>query len=166
MSKTSLRWAPVAMFSLISQKMAELSAFSFFSIPVTLHILQKLKCMFWHVLKVAQKKNKWHHWISEVQLHLRDTFLLLLVTFKIWPFLTWPWPDLYFSLLKMPSDSQADTIIELFTSADFDLTCDVNGDLDDDVNKIRFCSTVLAGLSNDGWILKIGPVVSKIGGGL
>ena len=74
--------------------------------------LQKYKCMFWHVLKVAQE-NKWYHWISELKLHLIDTFLLLLVAFKTWPFLTWPWPDLQFSLLKMSSDNQMDTIIEL-----------------------------------------------------
>ena len=37
MSKTFSRWAPVANLSFISQKMAELSAFSFFSIPVTLY---------------------------------------------------------------------------------------------------------------------------------
>ena len=32
MSKTFSRWAPVAILSLVSQKMADLSAFSFFSI--------------------------------------------------------------------------------------------------------------------------------------
>ena len=46
---------------------------------------------------------------------------------------------------------------------DFDLTCDVIGD--HEVNEIRFRSTVLAGLSNAVWVLKIGPVVSEIGGG-
>ena len=46
---------------------------------------------------------------------------------------------------------------------DFDLTCDVIGDLE--VNEIRFRSTVLAGLSNAACILKIGPVLSEIGGG-
>ena len=48
-------------------------------------ILQKFKSMFWHVLKVAQE-HKWCHWISELKLHLVDTFLLLLVTFKTWLF--------------------------------------------------------------------------------
>ena len=46
----------------------------------------------------------------------------------------------------------------------FDLTCDVIGDLE--VNKVRFRSTVLAGLSNAVWILKIGPEVSEIEGGI
>ena len=46
---------------------------------------------------------------------------------------------------------------------DFDLTCDVIGDLE--VNEIRFHSTVLTGLSNAVGILKKGPVVSEIGGG-
>ena len=31
--------------------------------------------MFWHVLKVAQE-NKWYHWISELKLHLIDTFFI------------------------------------------------------------------------------------------
>ena len=47
---------------------------------------------------------------------------------------------------------------------DFDLTCDVIGDLE--VNEIRFRLTVLAGLSKTVSISKIGPVVSEIGGGL
>ena len=47
---------------------------------------------------------------------------------------------------------------------DFDLTCDVIGDLE--VNVIKFRSTDLQWLSNAVWILKIGPVVSEIGGGL
>ena len=46
----------------------------------------------------------------------------------------------------------------------FDLTCDVIGD--PAVNKIKFRATTLAGLSSAVWILKIGPVVSEIGGGL
>ena len=45
---------------------------------------------------------------------------------------------------------------------DFDLTFDIS---DLEVNKIRFRSTVLAGLSNTVWIWKIGPVASEIGGG-
>ena len=47
----------------------------------------------------------------------------------------------------------------------FDLTCDVNGDLE--VNKIRFCSTVFPGLSDAVSVLTIGPVVSELerGGG-
>ena len=44
----------------------------------------------------------------------------------------------------------------------FDLTCDIVGD--HEVNKIKFCSTTLAGLSNTVLILKIGPVVLEIGG--
>ena len=43
------------------------------------------------------------------------------------------------------------------------LTCDVIGD--PEVSKIKFPSTTLAGLSNTVWILKIGSVVSEIGGG-
>ena len=46
----------------------------------------------------------------------------------------------------------------------FDLTCDVIGD--SEVNNIEFPPTTLAGLSNTVLILKIGPVVSEIGGGL
>ena len=46
---------------------------------------------------------------------------------------------------------------------DFDLAYDVVGDLE--VNEIRLRSTVLAGLSNVVWILKIEPVVSEKGGG-
>ena len=76
-------------------------------------ILHTFNCMFWHDLKVAQE-NKWCHWISELKLHLINTLLLLLVTFKIRPFFTRPWPDLQFSLLKMPLDSKTDTIIELW----------------------------------------------------
>ena len=46
----------------------------------------------------------------------------------------------------------------------FDLTCDVTGD--PEANKNKFRSTALAGLSYTVWILKIGPVVSEIGGEL
>ena len=46
----------------------------------------------------------------------------------------------------------------------FDLTCEVISD--HKFNKIKFCSTTLAGLSNAVLILKIGTVVLEIGGGL
>ena len=77
----SSRWATIAILSLISQKMTELSVFFIFQY-ISYIILQKFKCMFWHVLKVAQE-NKWYHWTSVLKLHLTDTFLLLLVIFKI-----------------------------------------------------------------------------------
>ena len=44
----------------------------------------------------------------------------------------------------------------------FDVACDVIRD--PEVNKIKFRSTTLAGLSNAAWILKIGPVASEMGG--
>ena len=42
------------------------------------------------------------------------------------------------------------------------MTHDIIGD--PQVNKVRFRQTNLAGLPNAVWILKIGPVVSEIGG--
>ena len=47
---------------------------------------------------------------------------------------------------------------------DFNLTCDVIGDLE--VNKIRFRSSFFPQLSTAVLILKTGPVVSEIGEGL
>ena len=49
---------------------------------VTLYLLQKFKCMFWHVLKVAQE-NKWYHWISELKLHLINIFFIAFGFLKI-----------------------------------------------------------------------------------
>ena len=56
MSKTFSRLAPVRNFSLLSQKMAELSAFSFFSIPVTLYFKNSNAC-FGMFLKSRKKTN-------------------------------------------------------------------------------------------------------------
>ena len=71
MPKTFSRRAPVAKFSLIYLKMADLSALFIFQYTGYM-ILHKFKCMFWHVLNIAQE-NKWCHWISELKLHLIDT---------------------------------------------------------------------------------------------
>ena len=69
------------------------------------------------------------------------------------------WPrSVLFSDRQSPKCKHAPYI----NNFEFDLTCDVIGDLE--VNKIRFRSTVLPGLSKAVWILKIGPVVSEIGG--
>ena len=46
----------------------------------------------------------------------------------------------------------------------FDLTCDVIGDLRVKFYQIRLSLTCLAGLSKAASILKIDPVVSEIGG--
>ena len=59
--------------------------------------------------------------------------------------------------------AQSVNMLHIVNNFDFDLTCDVIGDLE--VNEIRFRSTVLAGLSNAVLILNIRPVVSEIGGG-
>ena len=76
MSKTFSRRDPVANFSLISRKMAELFSIHFFIFHYTgFTILQKFKCMFWDVLKVALE-NECYHWIPELKLHLIDTFLI------------------------------------------------------------------------------------------
>ena len=106
-----------------------------------------------------------------------------------WPFLPgdlrWPWPPLW-------SQSTANDTYEcwrhypwrivVFVCAyhrnfarrchqarnvehfDVDLTCDVTRD--PEVNKICFPSTVFPGLSDAAWIVRIGPVVSEIRGGL
>ena len=94
-----------ANFSLIYQKMDELSAFSFFSMPVTLYYKNSNACLGMFTRKQMVSLDFWAQTAS--------AFQMLLVTFEIWTFLTWPWPNLQFSLLKMPSDSQTDTIIEL-----------------------------------------------------
>ena len=82
-SKIFSSLAFVANFSLISQQMVELSSFSFFSILVTLYYKKNQM----HVLACSKSRTrkKWYHWISELNLHLIDTFLLLLVIFNLRP---------------------------------------------------------------------------------
>ena len=44
----------------------------------------------------------------------RYLFLSTFVNLKIWPFLTWPWPDLRWKLLKTASDDQTNVTIEFY----------------------------------------------------
>ena len=68
-----LKVSPCSKFHL-DIKMTVIRIFIFqytgYIIPTT-----KFKCMFWHVLNVAQE-NKWYHWISELKLHLTDAFFV------------------------------------------------------------------------------------------
>ena len=41
-------------------------------------------------------------------------FLSTFRNLKIWPFLTWPWPDLRWKLLKTASDNQTNVAIEFY----------------------------------------------------
>ena len=41
-------------------------------------------------------------------------FLSTFINLKIWPFLTWPWPDLRWKLLKTASDDQTNVAIEFY----------------------------------------------------
>ena len=112
------------------------------------------------------------------------------MNFFVWPFylVIWDDIDLYYGhkaqemLLTNASDTiHADSLalfalnIEITITRrchqarnvkhfDFDLTCDVTGDLE--VIKICFPLTVSPGLSNAAWICRVGPVVSEIRGGL
>ena len=41
-------------------------------------------------------------------------FLSTFINLKIWPFLTWPWPDLRWKLLKTVSDDHTNVTIEFY----------------------------------------------------
>ena len=69
-SNTFSTWAHVANFSYVKEN-GWVICFFHFSV-YRLHYTTKLKCMFWHVLTVAQE-SKWYHWNSELKLHLMDT---------------------------------------------------------------------------------------------
>ena len=88
-SNTFSRWVSVAIFSLISQQMAELSAFSFFSIPVTLYYQNSNACfgMFWksHKKKQMVSLDSWAQTTSD-----RDLFYCFWSHLKFYRF----WPDL------------------------------------------------------------------------
>ena len=73
---TFSKWAPVANFSLLSQKTAKLFGFSFISIPVTyIRYITKIKIHGFACSKNCTRKQ-WHHWIPELKLHLIDIFLI------------------------------------------------------------------------------------------
>ena len=60
------------------------------------------------------RKNKWHQWIPEQKLLQMHTFLGIILNRKIWPFLTWPWPDLIFKFQKITSDERENATIDFY----------------------------------------------------
>ena len=101
-----------------------------------------------------------HLWPS---LDLKDTYnrlgaLRVLFTVHFWAI----WAELSSFQFAQEQPEPQVRICNNREQFDFDLTCDVIAN--PEVNAILFRSTDLQWLSNDVWILKIGPVVSEIGG--
>ena len=101
----------------------------------------------------------WPSYDLKYTLCMLDTPRVRSIWNKKWCDHIWAWSDV-FTDRQSPKWKHAPYV----NNFEFDLTCDVIGDLE--VNNNRFRSTVLAGLSKAAWILKIGPVVSEMGGGL